>query len=94
MTYPRNSIDDNDTENPADLVTAETLIHHLQRIQKAENERKRASEIVTEAKKEAAEAGIDAPAMSFIQRLSKMDEEERGGYLFLINKYAALLRYS
>ena len=94
VTYPRNSTDEIDAENPADLISAETLIHHLQRIQKFENERKQASERLTDAKKEAAEAGIDGQALSLIQRLSKMDEEERGGFLFLINKYAALLRYS
>jgi len=98
MSFPRNTLDeiDDDTgdEDAADVVSAETLVRHLERIKKYENERKVASERVTEARKEAAEDGIDGQALAFILRLSKLDQEDRERYLFRINKYAALARFS
>ena len=99
MSFPRNTLDEIDDgttsdEDAADVVSAETLVRNLARIKKYENERKVASERVTEARKAAADEGIDSQAMAFILRLSKLDQEDRERYLFRINKYAALLRFS
>lgn len=86
-------LDENADEDAADVIGANELTHHLERIKKFENERRQASERVTEARKEAADAGIDTAALAFILRLSKMEPEEREVYLFRIQKYAALVRY-
>jgi uncharacterized protein (UPF0335 family) len=93
MAYPSNSVDGDDTEDAADLISADDLIRHVERIKKLEAERKQAAERVTDARKDAAETGIDTQALAFILRLSRMDVDDREVYLYRIRKYAALVRY-
>lgn len=96
MSYPNNEPDelaDDDSEHPADVVSAQQLAQALASITKAENERKLASQRVTDARKDAKAAGIDGNALAFIVRLSRMDDEDRESFLFRCNKYAALLKY-
>ena len=83
-----------DADEAAANMTADTLQRHLDKLTNFQNERKQASERVTEARKEAKEAGIDMTALSIVSKLSKMEPEERQVYLFTLNRYAALLRFN
>lgn len=92
MSYPKNH-DDEGMDDAAEHVTAEQLVEYVGKMRKREADRKIASAAVTETRREAKSLGIDPRTFSTVVRLSKLDPEERERELFLLKKYAALLKY-
>lgn len=85
--------DGEDDNDPAEAVTAEQLQHAIAKLTKLRNERKLASERITDASKEVKLLGVDMPTFNFILRLSRMEPEDRERFLFLVRKYTAMMRY-
>lgn len=73
--------------------STELVAQHIAKITKAENERKRAAQIVSEAKKAAINDGIEPAILAHMLRLNRMDAEDREDFLHKLDAYATALKY-
>lgn len=75
----------------SDLVAV--LNRQLAEIKKRRNERRLASQRVTDAVKDTLAHGFDKQTLAFLVRLSEMEPDDREEFLHRLDEYATKLRY-